>query len=229
MVETITANKSQKILDTLKRNVESFRKMLDIAEDDLTKQNILRAIILFSCSGIDAIVKQLVLETLEPIIERDEGAQEQLKKFTERELKNNTNYSLLADLFTARNSRKALIELLKQDLTFNSLQSSEQLFRVASYFNINTDKLLYGTSKSILNEVFSTRNIIVHQMDLALDKSDVEYYQHEIEEVNKYYNAIITVSQNFINEANLILSKNVSNSYTPFVSIENGALVIRNI
>lgn len=228
-METITANKSQKILDTLKQNIESFRKLLDIAEDDLTKQNILRAIILFSCSGIDAIVKQLVLETFEYVIERDEGAQEQLRKFTERELKNNTNYSLLADLFTARNSRKALIELLKQDLTFNSLQSSEQLFRVASYFNIKTDKLLDGTNKNILNEAFLTRNIIVHQMDLALDKTNLEYYQHELNEVNKYYDAIVIVSQNFINEVNLILSKEVSDSYTPFVSIEDGALIIRSI
>ena len=228
-METVTANKSQKILDTLKQNIESFRKLLDIAEDDLTKQNILRAIILFSCSGIDAIVKQLVLETFEHVIERDEGAQEQLRKFTERELKNNTNYSLLADLFTARNSRKALIELLKQDLTFNSLQSSEQLFRVASYFNIKTDKLLDGTNKDILNKAFLTRNIIVHQMDLALDKTNLEYYQHELNEVNKYYDAIVIVSQNFINEVNLILSKEVSDSYTPFVSIENGTLIIRNI
>ena len=82
------AKKSQQVLDTMVQNVEAFNSLLPKIEDDLTKQNIIRSIILFSCSGIDAVVKQIIHETLEMVIERDEGAQEQLKNLQ------NENYEI---------------------------------------------------------------------------------------------------------------------------------------
>ena len=60
-----SAKNSQIILNTLKDNVKSFQDLLEANIDDATKQNLLRTIILFSCAGIDAIVKQLIIESLE--------------------------------------------------------------------------------------------------------------------------------------------------------------------
>ena len=70
----------------------------------MTRQNLLRSMILFSCSGIDAVVKQLILETLDSVIERDIGAQNQLKSFVAKKIKKNsdTNYSLIAEILVTK-------------------------------------------------------------------------------------------------------------------------------
>jgi hypothetical protein len=47
-------------------------------------QDILRAMLLFACSGLDAVVKQLIQDALKAVLQHDEGAQRELKKFAER-------------------------------------------------------------------------------------------------------------------------------------------------
>ncbi len=227
----ICAEKSQKILDTLRINVESFKNLLSTIDDKSTKQNILRAIILFSCAGIDAIVKQLVIESLESVIERDEGAQIQLREFTKRKLKKDSggDYNLLAELLTARNSRKMMIDILKRDLSFDSLQSSAQLYRVASHFNIRTEKLISNDKKAVLDKVFHTRNVIVHQMDVDLEKDEIVYFEHDIDEVTRFFETIDEVAQNYINEVNIILKKDVTKDYAPLISTEDESLIIGDL
>ncbi len=223
------SEKSKKILEAMEQNIEAFRGLLQIAQDELTKQNILRSIILFSCSGIDAIVKQLIIETLENVIERDEGAQEQLRKFVTRKLKKNNevDYTLFASLLTARDSRKNLINLLKQELTFDSLQSSEQLYKVAGYFNIATDSIVDNQKKKILSEAFATRNRIVHQMDVDFDnKQNVEIISHNEDDVENYYDTIRSVARNYICEVDKILERDVTEEYTPLFSLEGDVLTI---
>lgn len=227
-MKTSSAEKSQKILDTLRLNIASLKQLLGTVEDDQTKQNILRAIILFSCSGIDAIVKQLIIETLEPVIERDEGAQEQLRVFAQRKLKSgpDVNYVMLAELLTAKNSRKQLIGMLKKDLSFDSLQSSEQLYKVASFFNISTDKLVGKDARENLKKAFNTRNRIIHQMDVDLEQKEIKYFEHSQDEVELVFSTIETVAQNYISAVNEVLKHGVTEDYAPLISIDNGTIVI---
>ena len=132
--------KSNMILESLKNTINSFFNLYNISGNEEEKQNILRAIIIFSCSGVDAIVKQLINDTLEYVIEHDEGAFNQFKQFSTKKIQNKseTNYNLLTELLVSEHPRKILISSLKNELTQNSLQSAEELFRVASYFNIET-------------------------------------------------------------------------------------------
>lgn len=223
------AKKSQQVLDTMVQNVEAFNSLLPKIEDDLTKQNIIRSIILFSCSGIDAVVKQIIHETLEMVIERDEGAQEQLKKFTERKLrdKSDLNYKFLSDLLIAKNARRLLIGMLVNELTFDSLQSSEQLYKVASYFNIKTQDLLNEDERIILKNAFMTRNVIVHQMDVDFKELDLKVIQHTEDEAQKFFVTIRKVAQNYIDLVNGILDKPVTKDFAPMFSVEGGTLVIQ--
>jgi len=39
--------------------------------------------LLFACSGLDAVVKQLIQDTLATVLDHDEGAQREFKKFVE--------------------------------------------------------------------------------------------------------------------------------------------------
>ena len=172
--------------------------------------------------------EKLIIETLEPVIERDEGAQEQFRVFAQRKLKNGSdvNYVMLAELLTAKNSRKQLIGMLKKDLSFDSLQSSEQLFKVASFFNISTDKLVSKDDRDNLKKAFNTRNRIIHQMDVDLEQIEIKYFEHSQEEVELVFSTIETVAQNYISAVNEVLKLGVTKDYAPLISIDNGMLVI---
>ncbi len=219
--------KSRMILDTLKENVTSLRDLLQDVNDERIEQSIYRAIILFVCSGIDAVVKQLIIDTLEPVIERDVGAQEQLRKFAQRAIKKEQekDCGLLAELFTARNSRKVLIEKLKSELAVGSLQSTEQLLKVGSYFDIPSNSLVKRNENENLRMAFDTRNKIVHQMDVNFESNGIEYYIHD-EEIIKISELIEIVTERFIDEIEAILCRDITDDYKPTWYIEGDSLVI---
>jgi len=50
-------------------------------------QDLLRAMLLFACSGLDAVVKQLIEDSLHDVLQHDLGAQREFQKFVERRLK----------------------------------------------------------------------------------------------------------------------------------------------
>ena len=51
------------------------------------QQDLLRAMLVFSCSGLDATVKQLVLDALPLVIDNDRGANDEFKKFVDRKIR----------------------------------------------------------------------------------------------------------------------------------------------
>ena len=54
------------------------------------QQDLLRAMLVFACSGLDSVVKQLIKDSLPKVIERDlrnEGARKEFQKFVERRIK----------------------------------------------------------------------------------------------------------------------------------------------
>lgn len=197
--------KSNAILKNLNFTIDSFYSLYEQLDDDSKdqKQDLLRAIILFSCSGIDSIVKQLVNDTLDYVIEHDEGAFNQFKKFTERKIRLKSdaelNATLLADLFTCENPKKTLIEILKKELTSSSLQSADELLKVGSYFNIETSSLEKDkSSREELKEIFIVRNQITHEMDVDMMAPEFKRRERTLDLTKKYSKHIIDLAKNFI-------------------------------
>lgn len=197
--------KSNMILTSLKSTICSFFSLYDSLEQKEENQNILRAIVLFSCSGVDAIVKQLINDTLEYVIEHDEGAFNQFKQFSTKKIQNKseTDFNLLTELLICENPRKILISVLKKELTQNSLQSAEELFRVASYFNIETKKLEPDDKK--LREIFKVRNQITHELDVDMTSSEFTLRNREKSKVKEYSDHLLKLSENFIKLVSAIL------------------------
>ena len=198
-------SKSNAILQSLKNTIASFYDLFDTLSDDKEqqKQDLLRAILLFSCSGIDSIVKQLVNDALDYVIEHDEGAFNEFKKHTERKLtiKSETgiNTKLFADLFTCENPKKTLIDVLKKDLTSNSLQSAEELLKVGSVFNIETAKLVPQKEElDKLKNVFTVRNQITHEMDVDMEAPDFKMRNRTYDEIKDYSEFVINFIEKFI-------------------------------
>jgi hypothetical protein len=145
------------------------------------EQDLLRAMLLFACSGLDAVVKQLITDSLGPILHHDEGAQQQFKIFVERRLKKSsatddrdrissssavTDVGLLADLLVSVDPRSKLIGVLTENLKAESLQSVDQLLRVAAHFALTKDDIMADDKAT--REAFRARNQITHEMDVDL-------------------------------------------------------------
>ena len=199
--------KSNMILESLKNTINSFFNLYNISGNEEEKQNILRAIIIFSCSGVDAIVKQLINDTLEYVIEHDEGAFNQFKQFSTKKIQNKseTNYNLLTELLVSEHPRKILISSLKNELTQNSLQSAEELFRVASYFNIET-KILEPNDKE-LKRIFKVRNQITHELDVDMDSKTFALRERNLKEVQGFSKHLLDLSEKFIELVSKMLSE----------------------
>lgn len=146
--------------------------------DDHYEQDLLRAMILFSCSGMDATVKQLVRDSIESVIERDDGARGQFSKFIERRLKRGSNdesersgsgqvgldYGLLANILANPQPRAVLISALIDGLTADSLQSRDQILKVAGHFALTRDDIL--AADDVTKAAFRARNQLAHEMDI---------------------------------------------------------------
>ncbi len=189
-----------------------------IAEQD---QDLLRAILLFSASGLDAVVKRLVKDTYHLILQKDEkeylesggqiggGVYTQFESFVESKIKKkelfdkenqrdliNVNSKFLAQILSTSNTHEYLVRSMKEDLTSSSLQSFEQLAKVAGALEIASRELI--RNKQELEEAFRVRNCIVHEMDIDLSQATRQRRNRNQATMIKYSNTIIKTAKLFI-------------------------------
>jgi hypothetical protein len=173
-------------------------------------QDLLRAMLLFSCSGLDAVVKQLIQDALETVLKHDDGAQREFKKFAERRLKKSStgeerdrpasgqyspDVALLAELFVSFDPRGLLISTLTRTLISDSLQSRDQLLKVAAHFALTRDEVM--SNDKITQEAFNARNQIAHEMDIDL-QSGRGRRERNYEDMVRWCENIAEVSRCFI-------------------------------
>lgn len=105
-------------------------------------------------------------DTLSLTIDRSKGAEENLKTFISRRLarQGTLDPSFLSTVLASRDPRDVLVSELVADLISQSLQSKDQVLRVASYFDIPSAAL--ATDLALLERIFRARNEIVHEMDV---------------------------------------------------------------
>jgi|SRR5579859_7793350 len=164
------------------------------------EQDLLRAMLIFSTAGLDSMVKQLVTDALSEIIERDAGATQMFKQFIERRLKKSEELDrqFLADILGDAKPRSRLIGELVSDLTSRSLQSTEQLMRVASHFNIPSKDLC--TDIPYLTRIFSARNQIAHEMDAEFAQSKRTRRLRAKEMMTEFTNEVFQISGKFVSQ-----------------------------
>lgn len=113
------------------------------------------------------MAKQLVRDALPAVVDQNEGAHAMLKQHVERHVLRevtDASLSVLADVLVDLEPRKRLIGRMVLDLTAGSLQSSEEVMRVGSYFDIPSHDLVDNQRE--LQKIFNARNEIVHEMDV---------------------------------------------------------------
>lgn len=144
-------------------NVRKARNAVGAPTDH--EQDLLRAALLFATAGLDAMVKQLVRDALGAVLEKNEGAQQMfVDHVRSRVSRSPLDVKYLADVLTSQNPRDRLKMVLLEELTATSLQSKDQLLKVAAHFAIPAAEICADLGS--LKRVFDARNEIAHEMDI---------------------------------------------------------------
>ncbi len=136
------------------------------------EQDLLRAMLVFAGAGLDSMIKQLVRDALSLAIDRSKGAEEIFRRFISKRLarQDTLDPGFLSSVLASRDPRDVLISTLVADLISQSLQSKDQVLRVASYFDIPSAAL--ATDLKLLDRIFGARNEIVHEMDVDFSQTN---------------------------------------------------------
>lgn len=163
-------------------------------------QDLLRAMLVFACAGVDAAMKALIEDALPTLAGAGEVVQETLDRFAQRYMAPGgvLNPGALATVLAhAESPRVAIIQEFIDDLTGGSLQSSEQLKSVCAALGIRDDELYRDIAD--LGPVFRARNEIVHELDLS-PEGRFNRRQRPIGEMVGMANQAFDVAQRVINE-----------------------------
>jgi len=138
------------------------------------EQDLLRAMLVSAASGLDAMTKQLIRDALPKVVQIDKEALAELEKFVSRKLRDEIDeigiserISFLGRALAAPSTQAQIIEEYINYLTKGSLQSSEELSRVAKAFALPPKEVIIDHIK--LRPIFEARNKIIHELDINLN------------------------------------------------------------
>lgn len=163
-------------------------------------QDLLRAMLTFACAGLDALVKQLINDALPDVINCNEAAELMFRRDIERRIRRGEeiDHKFLADVLTQERPRDRLIDILISDLTSQSLQSKDQLLRVGSFFDIQSNSITKNPND--LARIFTARNQIVHEMDIDFSPTNRNRCSRTKGKMFDDTNKIFKVSKIFLEE-----------------------------
>jgi len=175
--------------------VRKARKAKGTATDH--EQDLMRAALIFATAGLDSIVKQLVRDTLQVVISKNEGAHAQFVDYVHAKLKRSETQDLrfLAGAIAANSPTKHMQHQLVRDLTAGSLQSKDQLLKVAAHFAIPANEI--STDLVKLQRVFEARNQIAHEMDILLGQQNRGRRQRTSQQMKDYASVVLTTALSF--------------------------------
>ena len=186
---------SSSFLETFERTRRNARGASTDKEQDL-----LRAMLTFACAGLDALVKQLIKDALPDVINCNEAAERTFRADIERRIRRGEeiDHRFLADVLTQKRPRDRLIDILISDLTSQSLQSKDQLLRVGSFFDIQSNSITKNPND--LARIFTARNQIVHEMDIDFSPTNRNRRSRTKGKMFDDTNKIFKVSKIFLEE-----------------------------
>ena len=157
----------------------------------------MRAALVFAAAGLDSCAKQLVRDTLRIVIEKNKGAQEQFTDYVQSKLRRSESQSMrfLAEAIAAERPTLHVKEQLVAELTRASLQSKDQILRVAAYFAIPAAEISSDLAKR--QEVFQARNEIAHEMDILLGQPNRGRRQRRERDMKDYAAFVLTTALAF--------------------------------
>lgn len=176
-----------------------------------TEQDLLRAMLLFTSSTLDSTIKELIKGCLEKVVMKDVGARKQLEDFVEKKIRKDNNLpddlrrteatkgidtKYVASILVSDNPLKSLTNDLIDELTKDSLQSVDQLLRIAAYFAITKEEILEDVE--LVKRIFKARNEITHEMDIQPNKTYLTRRPRKETDMVSYSNELLKITEKFI-------------------------------
>lgn len=195
----VTLEKTHQIITRFLKVYENIGRTRRTRRNQTEEQtDVLRAMFVFSASGLDSVVKQLVKDCLEVIVRNNEGAQLQMKSFLFKKLKDRdaVDIGMLADLLSTPSPFDRGIKLIKDEFRDKSLQSAQELLSAGAYFDVNSTQITDNIPK--LKEVFKSRNEIIHEMDIVDITSIRRRRGRPLQTMCEYSNLMLETANKFI-------------------------------
>jgi len=163
------------------------------------EQDVLRAMVVFAAAGLDSMLKQLIRDTLPALVEQNEEVKDRLESFVgDRLLRlgDKDGRRFMTGVLLASSSHEACVEALVGELTSHSLQSYDELLRVAAHLDLGGAAL--GHSKADLKGVLDARNNIVHEMDIDFEQPKRNRRTHRRDDMVGYANVLLNTADNVL-------------------------------
>lgn len=162
------------------------------------EQDLLRAMLVFAASGLDATLKRLIPDSLPLLIPTSESVHDAFEKFCHRRLQLGSTElagaapKVLARILASPNPQHQLIQEYVAELTGDSLQSTDQLLKVCAALGAD-QRAAVGDVKS-LKDVFIARNEIIHELDMNLAHPTRKRTVRKQDDMQKYTERLLAIS-----------------------------------
>ena len=160
--------------------------------------DLLRAMLVFACSGLDSMIKHAIRDALPAVIDRVDRAEDNFRDFVGKQLPTDGRFAtgLLSRILTARDPRAALVEELVRDLTGRSLQSKAQILRAGSFFDLPSSELV--DDMDLFDSIFRARNQIAHEMDIDFEQPRRNRAPRPKQEMVDFTEAVLACAAKFL-------------------------------
>jgi hypothetical protein len=135
------------------------------------EQDLLRAMLVMAAAGLDSMLKQIIRDTLEILIQSDDDVREGLEKFVSRQIRGDakdegllTGHRFLARVLIAESQQDQVIEEYIRHLTGISLQSVTEVKRTVNALGITPS--VVQVPDQALRLIIDARNRIIHEFDI---------------------------------------------------------------
>lgn len=167
------------------------------------QQDLLRAMLVFACAGLDILMKQLIEKRLPALIKQGGAASKTFQGAIRRGLKAKEgellNTFILA--LVAESPRDILIREYVEGLTGGSLQSMEEVRKIINAAGLAGKIQFSQARENKLRDAFSARNQIIHEMDINLAPRGLQKtgyrvrYQRQASEMKEHTKEILTLAE----------------------------------
>ena len=194
--------------DRARRSCESFLRIFDQATANRgsgapkdEEQDLLRAMLVFACAGLDASVSHLVRDCASDMLARSPRLREETESFAQDQLglsREGTGFLLRMLSDSEPGIHERLVEEFMHRRTEQSLQSHEELLRICSYFEI--DEKALRDQILALRDVFRARNAIIHEMDVNFLATNRRRTSRRRDDMVTYTERTLTVAAELIRQ-----------------------------
>jgi len=195
-------------------SVQAFPKAFDVVRRERgaargattdEEQDLLRAMVVMAAAGLDSMLKQLIRDALEVLIEHDEAVLKGLETFVARRIRGDADeehalagYKFLAHILVGESPQQQVIEEYITHLTGVSLQSVREIRRTVEALGL--DQAVVSFTDADLGVIFDARNKIIHELDINFGQARRNRENRSRDYMIAYANVLLAIAETILRE-----------------------------